>query len=107
MSYAIFHVIPENIEEPHISKQMQESSVQEHERKKREGLLAEAEVWPDFRNRVSGRYQSVYIDKLVQGLPLGKLDKKNQHVQADYKIIHNRVAFCLYGIPDRYHNVLK
>ena len=70
MSQTIFYVIPEDIEEPHVTQEVEETAMQEHEGKKGEHLLAEGKIQCDLWVSIPGRDKSVEIDEFIESLSL-------------------------------------
>ena len=103
MAQSIFHIIPENIEGPHISEQMKKTAMEEHEWDEGEGLLPKSEMDSDFRHRIPDRNEPVGDNKLIQVGALRLLNQKEGHIKPDNDVIDNRVIFGLNGIAKGYH----
>ena len=106
MTQSIFHIIPKNVQGPHIPKQVKETSMKEHERDEGEGLLPEGEMGGDFRYRISDRNEPVNYNELIQAGAMRFLNQKESHVETDYNVIDNRVILGLNGISKGYHGNL-
>jgi len=106
MPQSIFHIIPKNVQGPHIPKQVKETAMKEHERDEGEGLLPEGEVRGDFRHGISDGYESVNYNELIQAGALRFLNQKESHVETDNDVIDNRIILGLNGIAEGYHGKL-
>jgi hypothetical protein len=71
VSQPIFHIVPEDIEEPHVTQKVQETTVQKHKGEKGEHLLAGGEMQCDLWLSISGRDKSIEIDEIIEPLSLG------------------------------------
>jgi hypothetical protein len=105
MSQVVFHIVAEYIEKPHVSENVPESAVEEHEGKKGKGLFEKSEMGGDFRHRVPGRDESVKKDELVQILVPGELDEIDENVQGDEAGIHQGKGPGSDGVTDGKHGM--
>lgn len=102
-----FHVVPEDVEEPHITHKVQKPAVQEQRGKKGEHLLACGEVCSNVRFGVAGRDKTVEIDEFLEPSPLEQFDDKRQHGDGNDADVDNRKSFRSIGIANRYHDVIR
>ena len=70
MSQPIFNIVPKDIEEPHVTQEVEETAVQEHKGEKGENLLDGGEIQCDLRFSISGRDKPVEIDEFIELLSL-------------------------------------
>jgi hypothetical protein len=106
MPQPIFHIIPKDVQGPHIPKQVKETSMKEHERDEGKGLLPEGEMGGDFRHRIPDRNKAVHYNESIQTGTLGLLYQKERHVETDNDVIDNRVILGLNGIAKGNHGNL-
>ncbi len=106
MTQSIFHIIPENVQGPHVPEQVEETAMKEHEGDEGEGLLPEGEMGGDFRHRIPDRNKAVHYNESIQDGTLGLLNQKESHVETDNNVIDNRVILGLNGIAKGYHGNL-
>ena len=106
MTQSIFHIVPENVQGPHIPEQVEETAMKEHERNKGEGLLPEGKMRGDFRHRIPDRNEPVHDNELIQTGTLSLLKQKESHVETDNDVIDYRVILGLNGIAKGYHGNL-
>ena len=92
-AHAVFHVVAEDVEEPHVSEDVQEPAVKEHEGEQGEDLLTGGKVRCHLRHGVAGRDKAVHVDKALEVLPLHHLIQKNEDVHADNAPGDDGVAF--------------
>jgi len=102
-----FHVVPENIEEPHIAHKVQYPPMQEQRGKKGEHLLTRREVYRNLRFGVPRRDKPVEIDEFLEPLPLEQFNKKRQYGDGNDAVVDNRIFFRSIGIANRYHDVTR
>lgn len=71
VSQSIFHIVPEDIEEPHVPQEVPEATVQKHKGEKGEHLLTEGEIQCNLWVSIPRRDKPVAIDEVSDPLPLG------------------------------------
>jgi len=86
----VFDVISEDIEEPHVSKDVKKSSVKKHGAKKREILLEPCKVSGELWIGISEGDHSVEIEDLFQMGTLKELPYKDKDIEADDNEIDSR-----------------
>jgi hypothetical protein len=100
---AVLHIVPKNVQGPHIPKEMQQSPVEEHKGEKGEDLVREGKIVGDLRDRVSGRDEPVIKNESVQTPALGHLHKIDQDVHGDEQGVYDRIVGRAYCVPKGYH----
>ncbi len=66
----VLHVVAEDVKRPHVSQEMPETPMNEHERKQRKCLFKQSKVGSNCRHRVAGRNQAVGDNKFLQHVTL-------------------------------------
>jgi hypothetical protein len=84
MSQAIFNIIAEDIEEPHVPEDMKESSVKKHGTQKREILFKCCKMSREFGIGVSQRDNAIEIEGFFQMRSLSELPYKNKDIEANH-----------------------
>ena len=89
-SQAVFDIVAKDVERPHISQEMQKTSVKKHEGYEGKHLLEGCEIGTDVRDGVAGRYQSIGIDKTIHFIPQRHLEQKHNHIDTDKSRVYHR-----------------
>jgi hypothetical protein len=107
MSNPTFHVVPKNIEEPHIAHKVQHTPMQKQRGEKGERLRGRRELCRDLWFGVPRRDKSVEINEFTKSSPLEQCNKKRQYGDGNGAVVDNRIFFRSIGIANRYHDVIR
>ena len=86
---------------------MPEAPVEKHKGEEGKNLLESCKISADFGNGIACRNETVDIDKFIQPSRLGILIKKNDNIDTDDGIVHNRVIFSRDGVTQGDHFLPK
>jgi hypothetical protein len=98
-----FHIVPENIQRPHVSQQMPESPMKKHVSEQRIYLVEPGKMPGHLVNRVLGRYQSIEIIKGLTGRSRLGLKQPGQQIDTHQSIRDHRNTIGHLVVPDGYH----
>ena len=101
---SILDIVSENMEKPHISQDVEESSVKKHGSQERESLLEGREFCREAWIGVSNGKDTIEGECFLKAWPLRKLPEKSQHVDNDDRDIDYRKMLRPYGISNGDHS---
>jgi len=90
MTEPVLDVVPEDIKEPHISKDVEKSSVKKHGGQKGKPLLECCKLGRDFWIRISYGNNSIQEKSLFQMGLLEKLPEECKDIEADEDEVYDR-----------------
>jgi hypothetical protein len=102
-SEMLFHIIPKNIQAPHITHKMKEPAMEKHIGKNRYKLIGYGKIPRHLRDGIFGRHKSIGIKKSLVIKSDLNLDNENKKINGHQKIGHNRKAVRWLVISDGYH----